>query len=477
LKDSANSIPGDLIDRLADHKTLGSAPREELSWLAEHASLRRLEAGEVLSHKGMPVEGLYVVLSGHVSLSADRGAGLQKMIEWRGGDVSGILPYSRLVNPPGDAIAQEPTEILSLDREHIRELTHECFEITSILVRAMLDRARLFTSSELHNEKMISLGKLSAGLAHELNNPASAIERSASLLEDRLVDSERATRALGAAKLSDAQLAAVDTILASCLAKPAQTPRSCLDQSDHEEAILNWLARHKLDTALAAMLADTAVTFEALDELAAVVSGPALNAVLRWSAANCAARRLASGIQGAAMRISGLVMAIKGFTNMDQAMVAQSVDLGPSLRNTVAVLQSKAREKSIEVSVELPSDLPPVLGYAGELNQMWGNLIDNALDAVPHGGRVEVSASCEDRRVVVRIVDNGTGIPAQDIARVFDPFFTTKPIGQATGLGLDIVRRLVRHNDGAINVESKRGRTEFRVTLPIAEGDTAGVAE
>jgi signal transduction histidine kinase len=172
-----------------------------------------------------------------------------------------------------------------------------------------------------------------------------------------------------------------------------------------------------------------------------------------------------------------LVMAIKGFTNMDQAMVAQSVDLGPSLRNTVAVLQSKAREKSIEVSVELPSDLPPVLGYAGELNQMWGNLIDNALDAVPHGGRVEVSASCEDRRVVVRIVDNGTGIPAQDIARVFDPFFTTKPIGQATGLGLDIVRRLVRHNDGAINVESKRGRTEFRVTLPIAEGDTAGVAE
>ncbi len=477
LKDSAIATESDLIDRLTKHHTLGSAPREELAWLAKRGSLRRLAAGEVLSQKGVQVEGLYVVLSGHVSLSADRGAGFQKMIEWRAGDVSGMLPYSRLVNPPGDAIAQEATEILSLDREHIRALTHECFEITSILVRTMLDRARLFTSSELHNEKMISLGKLSAGLAHELNNPASAIERSASLLEDRLVDSEKATRTLGAARLSDAQLDAVDTILASCLAKQRQVALSCLEQSDREEAILSWLRKQKLDTANAAMLADTEVTFEALDQLAAVVSGAALDAVLRWAAANCAARRLTSSIQGAAMRISGLVMAIKGFTNMDQAMVAESVDLGPSLRHTVTVLQSRAREKSAEVSVELEEGLPEVLGYAGELNQIWGNLIDNALDAVPRGGRVEVSATHEDHRVVVRIVDNGPGIPPQDLARIFDPFFTTKPVGQGTGLGLDIVRRLARHNDGAIQVESKRGRTEFRVTLPIAKTDSASVAK
>jgi CRP-like cAMP-binding protein len=162
----------DLVDRLAEHNTLGSAPREELAWLAAHGAVRNLAAGEILSHKGQQVEGLYVVLSGRVSLSVDRGSGPQKIIEWRTGDVTGFLPYSRLVNPPGDAIAQEPTEILALDRSQIRALTHECFEITSILVRTMLDRARLFTTSDLHNEKMISLGKLSAGLAHELNNPA-----------------------------------------------------------------------------------------------------------------------------------------------------------------------------------------------------------------------------------------------------------------------------------------------------------------
>lgn len=462
-----------LIDRLAEHKTLAAAPREELAWLAAHSSLRHLAAGEVLSHKGVQVAGLYVVLSGHVTLYVDRGTGPQKMIEWRAGDVSGMLPYSRMVNPPGDAIAQEPTEILSLDREHLPVLTQACFEITSILVRIMLDRARLFTSNDLLNEKMVSLGKLSAGLAHELNNPASAIERSACLLEDRLDDTEAATRALGEANLSDAQQAAVDAIRTACLAKQSGALRSPLEQSDREEAIADWLTAHHLGIANAQLLADTEVTFDALNQLAATVSGPALDAVLRWAAAGCAVRRLASGIQDAAMRISALVTAVKGFTHMDQAMVAQPVNLGPSLRNTVAVLNSKASQKSVDVSVELEDDLPLVRGYAGELNQIWGNLLENALDAVPTAGHIDVQARRENQHVVVRIIDNGSGIPPHDLARIFDPFFTTKPMGQGTGLGLDIVRRLVRHNDGVVDVESKSGRTEFRVTLPIAESGPA----
>src|ERR1035437_2780849 len=253
----------EIIDRLAEHKTLGTAPREELAWLAAHGTLRKLEAGEGLSHKGIPVEGLYVVLSGHVTLFVDRGAGPQKMIEWRTGQVSGVLPYSRLVTPPGDAIVQEPTEILSIPRDCLRAMTHDCFEVTSILVRTMLDRARLFTSSDLQNEKMISLGKLSACLAHELNNPASAIERSASLLEDRLEEAEAATHALGVARLSDAQLAAVDEVRSACMAKVTDGVRSPVERTDREEAIADWLADYGLNTDSAEAIADTEVTFEA----------------------------------------------------------------------------------------------------------------------------------------------------------------------------------------------------------------------
>ena len=352
-------------------------------------------------------------------------------------------------------------------------MTRECHEVTSILVHAMVDRARVFTSSDLHDEKMISLGKLSAGLAHELNNPASAIERSAALLEDRLEDAESATRALGAARLTDSQLAAVDAIRESCLATRVQGVRSPIERAEREEAIADWLADHGLDEGSAEALAETPVTFESLNMIAEAVQGPALNAVLRWAAAGCSVRGLASEIQEAAMRISGLVTAVKGFTHMDQAMVAAPVDLSLSLDHTVAVLKSKARAKDLTVVVNTEPGLPRVRGFAGELNQIWANLIDNAFDAVPHEGRVEILACREQHRVVVSITDNGSGIPAQIRDRIFDPFFTTKPMGQGTGLGLDIVRRLVRHNDGEISVESEPGRTQFRVTLPIAEINSA----
>jgi signal transduction histidine kinase len=464
-----------LIDRLAEHRTLGKAPREELAWLVAHGELRRLETGEVLSHKGMPVSGLYIILSGHVVLSVDRGSGPQKIIEWRGGEISGLLPFSRLTTPPGDAVAVEGTEFLSLPRECLRALTYECHEVTTLLVHTMLDRARLFTSSDLQNEKMISLGKLSAGLAHELNNPASAIERNAALLEGRLSDAETATHTLGEARLNDAQLAAVDAIRTACLAKAAAGVRSPIEQAEREEAIAAWLADHGLHDRTAEALADTPVTVEALDQLAAAVQGPALEAVLRWAGAGCAVRSLAAEIQEAGMRIAGLVAAVKGFTHMDQAMVAEPVDLGVGLGNTVAVLKAKARQKQVSVTVELEDELPRVRGFAGELNQIWGNLIDNALDAVPESGSVEVTAKRECERVVVRVVDNGPGIPAPLLGRIFDPFFTTKPMGQGTGLGLDIVRRLVQHNDGTIEVDSLPGRTEFRVALPAATMDGAGV--
>jgi signal transduction histidine kinase len=463
----------DLVDRLAKHKTLAGAPREELAWLASHGTLRQLTAGEVVTPKGEAVRGMYVVLSGHIALFADRGGGLNKIAEWRDGDVTGLLPYSRLVRPPGDSIAQESSEILVIPKDELRALILECHEITTILVHRLVDRTRSFTSNELHDEKMASLGKLSAGLAHELNNPASAIERGAKLLGERLAESEQAARVLGAARLSDTQFASVDTARQACIGARVQGVRSPIEEAEREESIADWLGEHGLDVALAEELAETAVTFEALDKLAGSVDGATLGAVLRWAAAGCSVRGLASEIQEAAGRIVGLVAAIKGFTHMDQGAAAGPVDLPQGLSNTVAVLKSKARAKSIAVVVDMEAGLPRALGFAGELNQIWLNLIDNALDAVPDGGRVEVLAKCErqPQRIVVRVVDNGPGIPEQIRERIFDPFFTTKAVGSGTGLGLDIVRRLIAHNDAEIAVESKPGRTEFSVALPIARSD------
>ncbi|MGH9442705.1 MAG: ATP-binding protein [Thermoanaerobaculia bacterium] len=463
----------DLVERLSRHRTLGSAPREELEWLAAHGTVQQLAAGELVATKNSPIENIWIVLSGRLAIFVDRGTGPQKMMEWREGDVSGVLPYSRMKNPPGDTSVLEESVVLAIPQGCHREMIRECYEVTSILVHTMVDRARVFNATELHDEKMVSLGKLAAGLAHELNNPASAIERSAALLQGKLSDSERAARALGSVHLSDAQLAVVDGTREACLATRAAGVRSPIEQAEREDAIADWLSAHGLDPGDAGPVAETSVTIETLDRLAAAVESPALGTVLRWAGDACAVRALAREIQEAAIRISGIVLAVKGFTHMDQATVAEPVDLAKGLDNTVAVLRSKVKAKSASVAVEVEPGLPRVRGFVGELNQVWGNLIDNALDAIPDGGRVDVSASRENRSVVVRIVDNGSGIPEKIKGRIFDPFFTTKPMGEGTGLGLDIVHRLVRHNDGEISVESRPGRTEFRVVLPVA--DTAQV--
>jgi signal transduction histidine kinase len=466
-------MTADVVDRLADHKTIGGAPRSELEWLAAHGSLRHLNAGDVLTPKGKSVDGLFIVLSGRISITVDRGTGPHKIMEWRQGDVTGVLPYSRLVSPPGDTIAEESTEIFAVARDQLHTMIRECHTTTSILVHTMVDRARVFNAADLHDEKMMSLGKLSAGLAHELNNPAAAIERSASLLEQRMDESETAGRALaGSAQLTDRQLAALDAIRASWRPTRERGFGSPLAQAEREEAIADWLVDHGMEPAIADQRSETAVTLEALDGLASALDQPALEHALRWVSAACSARNLAYEIQEAATRIVVLVGAIKGFTHMDQATVAGPVDVRRGLADTVTVLRSKARDKSATVAIEVASDLPKVLGFAAELNQIWANLIDNALDAIPHGGRVDVHADRDRQRVVVRIVDNGSGIPDHVRDRIFDPFFTTKPVGQGMGLGLDIVRRLIRHNDGEISIESAPGRTEFRVALPavLVEG-------
>ncbi len=458
----------DLIHRLSMHRTVGAAPPDELAWLAAHGTLEHHEVGEVLSTPAQPIRGMFVLLSGRASIHLIRAGTRHKLAEWREGEVTGLLPYSRLVRPPGDSIVDESSDVLLIPRDELPAMTRECPELTSILVHVMLDRSRFFNSTMLHDEKLKSLGKLAAGLAHELNNPAAAITRFAKTLPECLDVAESAARLLGAAHLTEGEVAAISSLSAQCSASLATDVRSPVEEARHEERIADWLDTHAIDSAAAETIAQSPITLDELDRLAATVRPDVLEPVLRWVAADCAARRLAMQIEHAGTRISDLVTAVRGFTRVDTTTVPQAVDVAEGLAQTLAVLRGKARAKSVSIAIDVQDGLPPVRGVAAELNQIWANLIDNALDAVPSSGNIAVKATSERGRVVVRVIDNGAGIPQDIRDQIFDPFFTTKDVGKGTGLGLDIVRRLIDRHDGDIEVQSQPGRTEFIVSLPVA---------
>jgi len=454
----------EVLALLAAHRMIGGAPREELEWLIAHGELRRLGAGELVGAPGMEANEMIVIITGRITVYQNRHGSRRKLAEWHTGEVSGVFPYSRLRMGISDVVAEQETDVFVLMRDQLLGLARDCPVVTDILVHAMIDRARMFTSSDWQDEKMISLGKLSAGLAHELNNPASAASRSAAGLTEAITQMAAAARVLEAARLSGDQLARIEAFRSACAADAARlTP---IDRSDREEEVADWLASHAVDDASAEALVDAGVSTALLGLLADAIKGDELAAAIRWSAAYRTACSLSTDVQRATTRIHDLVSAVKRFTYMDRALAAEPFDLGAGLRDTVMLLAAKAREKSARVTVEIADDVPRIPAFGAELNQVWSNLIDNALDAIGDGGQITVRVRCEGSAVIVSVTDNGSGISADTKPKIFDPFFTTKPVGRGTGLGLDIVRRVVEHHRGTIEVESVTGRTEFKVLLP-----------
>jgi len=455
----------EVVDRLVALPLFESVPRAELEWLAARAEVRTHGAGTVVRRKGAEVDEMSILLDGRVVLYVPKGGAQRKVADVSTGYVLGAMPYSRMRSAPGDLVADDEATAVVLHIRHFPDLMRECPELTAALVHHMLDRSRDYRTTELHDERMRALGRLAAGLAHELNNPASGGSRNARLLPALLDEAERASRDLAAARLSDAQLEAVDRVRSMCV-QPARS-RSPLEAAQREDDFSDWLEGHDIDPMVADALASSEATMDALDALARAVPADALVTAIRWLASGTAAREAAGQVVSATARIHDLVAAVKGFTFMDRESVPDEVDIAKGLAHTIAMLESKSRMKSVAVRIETADDLPRVYGFGSDINQVWEKLIDNAIDAAPSGGVVTITATARGEAVFVRVMDDGRGIPEENRPRIFDPFFTTKPVGYGTGLGLDLARRIVHLHHGDIEFTSQPGRTVFRVRLPV----------
>ena len=405
-----------------------------------------------------------ILLAGRLALYVPKAGGPRKLMEALPGHVLGVMPYSRYQRSPGTVVVEETATMFVVHKRHFPTMIHEAQDLTTALVRFMLDRARGFRTAQLNDERLESLSRLASGFAHELNNPASAASRTAQSLVGIIDEEERAARDLAAARLGDDQLAALDALRHECGRRA--TPRTALETADREDDIAEWLTRHGQAASAAEALAASDLTIAGLDRLASTLPREALGAAVRWIASGCAARLATGQIEQATRRIHNLVDAVKGFTFMDREGVPEPVDVARGLADTLAMLEGKARKKSATVQLETVDNLPRVDAVGSEINQVWEKLVDNALDAIGDQGRVTITATARDGSIIVRVADDGPGIPEAIYSRVFDPFFTTKPVGEGAGLGLDIARRIVQLHRGDIDFSTQPGHTVFRVRLP-----------
>jgi signal transduction histidine kinase len=455
-----------LAEALRRFELFRDLTNEELQWFVEHASDEVFEEGALLVQEGDEADAMSIIVEGQIRFQSSMRDSPVMIV--RPGIATGLLPYSRLQRYAGNAYALTRLRVARVHRDKFPDMLRQVPQIAPRLVAVMSDRIREATRLREQHEKLKALGKLAAGLAHELNNPASAALRSAEDLQQWVILLRDSNQELAASGFDARQFQCLLEIEHTMLKDAATTPKlESVERSDTEETLAAWLVECgvKRGWEFAPVFVEAGVERACLAEVVDCFSDSAREPAIARLASSLAIDRITKGIQTSTRQISELVETVKGYSFVDQAP-EQEIDLNAGLDNTLMLFSHRLRN-GIEVVRQYDETLPRITANGPELNQVWTHLIDNALDAMGDEGTLHIRTDCEPQMVLVEIGDTGKGIPPEIEDRIFDPFFTTKDVGAGRGLGLDLAFRIVQKHRGDIRFTSRPGDTNFQVRLPM----------
>ena len=467
--------PEEIAAALRGVPALDGMSDQDYLWLAHNGIERKIGPGVMIFREGDAPIGMNIMLRGEVHIRRAQSGNVSFFIA-RMGQMSGILPFSRMKGYGGSGYTVGEVWTIDILKENFPEMLAAIPSMAQRSVSVLLNRVREVTRIEMQAEKLTALGKLAANLAHELNNPASAAQRSAASLFGELRNFGDQKQQLGATLARSSQYELYQDWATRTREKMvgyssrAILPDNPLDLSDREEMFRAWLDAHGIPEpwTIASVIAESPMTLAHLEELAAMLSPDALAVSAAAFSSSLRVERMAETVVNSTVRIFDFISAIKDYSYMDQAPI-QEIDVAQSLDTTLTMCNSRLQHVIVERQYD--PNLPLISAYGSELNQVWTELIANALDAMHDSGTLSLKTRALGEMIAVEIRNGGPEISPEIVSRIFEPFYTTKPPGQGLGLGLDSVNRIVSKHNGSVAVDSKPGSTCFQVRLPVERAE------